>query len=672
MTSDVTSPFFLQSMARTLSLMDLIKSAEALKATGQREPVVSLYTSWIEHNSEHPLLYAALFNHAVILSEVGRLDAARACLERAIALNPDFLPAHINLGRVYEMQGATAGAVVQWSSVLQKLAQLNGGAVTHKITALNQIARTLETAAQDDNAEEMLRQSLEIDPSQREVAQHYIALRQRQCEWPVMVPWDRVSQRTLMFGLSPLSAAALADDPLLHLAVAAHYNVADVGDPPAPVTAWPQAIAHQGPLRIGYLSSDLREHAVGQLMAEVPALHDRSQVEIFAYYCGPQSLDPMHDAFKTSVDHWRDINGLEDEAVARRMVEDGIQILVDVNGYTREARHRLLALRPAPVLVNWLGYPGTLASPYHHYLIADPWIIPPDHEIYYTEKVVRLPCYQPNNRQRRAAAHRPSRVELGLPEQAMVYCCFNGAHKITRFVFERWLEILARVPEGVLWLLGSSETAQQKLRDHATARGIDPARLIFADKRINPEHLARYPAADLVLDTTPYGAHTTASDALWMGVPVLTQTGRSFPARVCGSLVRAAGLPELVCDSARAYVEQAVALASDRPRLQALRDRLAANRESCVLFDTPALVTALEGLYRTMWEDCCAGRLPRPDLTNLDAYLEIAAGIAYEEIDVQALEDYRDWWQDKLRHRHRVRPLLPDSRLFPAEVAALP
>jgi len=175
-----------------------------------------------------------------------------------------------------------------------------------------------------------------------------------------------------------------------------------------------------------------------------------------------------------------------------------------------------------------------------------------------------------------------------------------------------------------------------------------------------------------VLDTTPYGAHTTASDALWMGVPVLTQTGRSFPARVCGSLVRAAGLPELVCDSARAYVEQAVALASDRPRLQALRDRLAANRESCVLFDTPALVTALEGLYRTMWEDCCAGRLPRPDLTNLDAYLEIAAGIAYEEIDVQALEDYRDWWQDKLRHRHRVRPLLPDSRLFPAEVAALP
>jgi len=672
MTSDVLTPTLLQSMARTLSLMDLIKSAETLKATGQKDSVVTLYATWVEHNAEHPLLYAALFNYSVILTEVGRIDTARECLERAIALNPDFMPAYINLGRVYEVQGATAVAVVQWSSVLQKLALLNGGAVTHKITALNQIARALEAAAQDDSAEEMLRQSLEIDPTQREVAQHYIALRQRQCEWPVMAPWERVSQQTLMLGLSPLSATALTDDPLFHLAVAAHYNKVDVGDPKTPITTWPRASAHQGPLRVGYLSSDLREHAVGQLLAEVPGLHDRSQVEVFAYYCGPHSSDPMHDDFKNSVDHWLTINDLDDATVARRMVEDGIQILVDVNGYTREARHRLLALRPAPVVVNWLGYPGTQASPYHHYLIADEWIIPPDHELYYSEKVVRLPCYQPNNRQRKAAPHRPSRGELGLPEQAVVYCCFNGAHKITRFVFERWLLILSRVPNSVLWLLASSEAAQQRLRDHAAAHGIDPARLIFAEKRVNAEHLARYPAADLFLDTSPYGAHTTASDALWMGVPVLTQSGRSFAARVCGSLVRAAGLPELVCESATDYVERAIALGQDQPRLQALRDHLAAHRESCPLFDTPALVRGLEQLYREMWSEAQAGRLPRPDLRNLDVYLDVASETRYDEVDVQTIEDYHGWWQEKLRRRHRVRPISPDDRLFPAEIADQP
>ncbi|MFD2233326.1 tetratricopeptide repeat protein [Phaeospirillum tilakii] len=670
MTRDVLTPTLLQSMARTLSLMDLIKSAETLKATGQTDSIVTLYATWVEHNADHPLLYAALFNYAVILTELGRIDTARDCLERAVALNPDFLPAAINLGRVYEIQGATAVAVVQWSSVLQKLALLNGGAVTHKITALNQIARTLETAAQDDSAEEMLRQSLEIDPSQREVAQHYIALRQRQCEWPVMVPWERVGHDTLMRGLSPLSAAALADDPLLHLAVAAHYNKVDVGDPQAPITAWPRAAAHQGPLRIGYLSSDLREHAVGQLMAEVPVLHDRARVELFAYYCGPHSSDPMHDAFKTAFDHWLDINALDDATVARRMVEDGIQILVDLNGYTREARHRLLALRPAPVIVNWLGYPGTLASPYHHYLIADAWIIPPEDEIHYSEKVVRLPCYQPNNRQRRAAPHRPGRAELGLPEQGLVYCCFNGSHKITRFMFERWLLILSQVPDSVLWLLGGSEGAQQRLRDHAAAHGIDPARLVFADKRVNAEHLARYPAADLFLDTSPYGAHTTASDALWMGVPVLTLAGRSFAARVCGSLVRAAGLPELVCDDATAYVEQAIALGRDRARLQALRDRLVAGRDQCVLFDTPALVAALEARYHEMWADCQAGRLPRPDLANLDVYLEIGAATHYDETDLQTVEDYHGWWRDRLRRRHRVRPIAADARLFPPSLAA--
>jgi len=657
-------------MARTMSLLDLIRSAETLKNSSQTEAVEPLYASWIQHNQDDPLFYAALFNYSVVLTDLGKLEAARSALERAIALNPDFMPAYINLGRIYERQGTVGLSVVQWSVVLKKLEQINGNAITHKITALNQIARTLETANQDDTAEDMLRQSLEIDPRQREVAQHLLALRQRQSKWPIVDPWDRVERSALMTGLSPLSAAALTDDPMLHLAIAAHYNRLDIGDPEGARLEWDAAEPTDGPVRIGYLSSDLRQHAVGHLFAEVPGLHDRSKVEVFLYYCGPHSDDEMHSAFKSAGDHWCALGDLDDESAARRIAEDRIQILIDVNGYTREARHKLVALRPAPVIVNWLGFPGTMASPYHQYIIADDWIIPPDQEIYYSEKVMRLPCYQPTNRQRTVSERVPSRAEAGLPDAATVFCCFNGTHKITRFTFDRWMLILAQVPDSVLWLLSSTEPAHERLKAHAALRGIDPNRLIFADKRANPDHLARYRLADLFLDTTPYGAHTTASDALWMGVPVLTVSGRSFASRVCGSLVRAAGLADLVCETVTDYVERAVALGRDRALLVPYRQRLEAGRDTCTLFDVPLLVNRLEQLYAEMWADHRNGTQPVPDLANLDVYLEVGTQIDHDEIEVQTIEDYQEWWRSLLLRRHRRRPIPPDRRLFPAAIAA--
>ncbi len=268
-----------------------------------------------------------------------------------------------------------------------------------------------------------------------------------------------------------------------------------------------------------------------------------------------------------------------------------------MNGTTREARNKLLALRPAPVIVNWLGFPGSAASPYHHYIIADGWIIPPDHERYYTERVLRLPCYQPNDRSRAVSDRPVSREEAGLPADGTVFCCFNGLHKLTPFVFDRWMAVLDRVPGSVLWLLSADEAVHGRLRERASQGGIDPARLMFAEKRGHADHLARYVLADLFLDTAPYGAHTTASDALWMGVPVLTMSGRSFAARVCGSLVRAAGVPELVCETTAEFVERAVALGQDRAALSRLRARLVAGRDGNVLFDTPALMRALEALY---------------------------------------------------------------------------
>ncbi|MFH0880300.1 MAG: tetratricopeptide repeat protein, partial [Lentisphaerota bacterium] len=656
---------------RGFSVPELIRTTETLKQSGQANSVETLFSTWIQHNPDHPLLYAVLFNYSVTLSDSGKLEAARESLERAISLSPDFMPAHINLGRIYERLGNTGAAVLQWSAALAKTSALNGPAISHKATLLNQSARALEAANQDEAAETMLRQSLELDGHQREAVQHLIALRQRQCEWPVVLPSERVDRQLLMEGMSPLSAAAYTDDPLLQLAVAWNYNKIDVGTPADAIEAWPKASETSGPLRIGYLSSDLREHALGYLMTEVFELHNRGEVEVFAYYCGPETQDPLHARFKASADHWLSITGMDDATAARRIAGDGIQILVDLNGYTRDARVKLLALRPAPIIVNWLGYPGTMASPYHQYILADDWIIPEDHELYYSERVMRLPCYQPSNRRRTVAPRQPTRSEAGLPENAMVYCCFNGAHKINRFTFERWLMILARVPGSVLWLLSSTEPANERLRQYAATRGIAPERLVFAEKLANPYHLARYVLADLFLDTTPYGAHTTASDALWMGVPVLTLSGRSFASRVCGSLVRAAGLPELSCATAGEFVNKAVAFGSDKDSLQAYREKLRAERDSCTLFDMPLLVRHLEQSYKQMWAQHEKGKLPRPDLSNLAAYLDVGIRANPDEIEAQTIEDYQGWWLDKLVRHHKLRPipsdrrLVTDTRLFP-------
>ncbi|HYP86576.1 MAG TPA: hypothetical protein VEQ59_00445, partial [Polyangiaceae bacterium] len=496
--------------AQELGVPDLIRAVELLKQADQGAAASALYATWIEHNGAHPLLYAVLFNYSVTLSDAEQLEAARGCLERAIALNADFIPAYVNLGRVHERQGNIGLALTQWSAALSRMEGVTGAAISHKTTALNQSARTLEAADQDAAAEQMLRHSLELDATQREAIQHWVALRQRQCEWPVLLGPERVSRRALLEGLSPLSAAALSDDPLFQLALACHYNRLDVGVPEQ-VIEHPPATASDGPLRIGYLSSDLREHAVGYLMTEIFALHDRRKVDVFAYYCGVPSADPLHQHFRATAHHFTSLSGLDDRAAAERLRADGVQILVDLNGYTRDARLKVVAQRPAPVIANWLGFPGSMASPYHHYLIADDVIVPSSHEKYYTEKVLRLPCYQPSFRSRAVAPVAPSRSEVGLPEDAMVYCCFNGAHKIQRFTFERWLSVLRRVPGSVLWLLGSNGATNERLQSYAAQRGVAKERLVFAQKLANPYHLARYRLADLFLDTAPYGAHTTAS-----------------------------------------------------------------------------------------------------------------------------------------------------------------
>ncbi|PZW48135.1 putative O-linked N-acetylglucosamine transferase (SPINDLY family) [Humitalea rosea] len=652
-------------------LPDLVATASQLVAAGRQHDAEPLYRQWIEASTGHPQLYLACFNHACLLGEMGQNTDAAAALTRALALNPDFLPARINLGGLLERGGAVERALEQWRDVAQRMVAVTGPAITYKTTALRQMGRVLAAHQDLAAAEAVLRQCLELRPNQRDVIEQILALRLAQCHHPVLAPIEGTDRRSLLRGMNPLSLLAFSDDPLLQLGLA-HDYARSLANEHADLGRHDRRDARidlRGRrLRLGYVSSDLRDHAIGSLMAEVFELHDRGKVEVFAYDCGPHSDSAMQHRIRTATEHWVNIRRLDDDAAAARISADGIDILIDVNGHTRDARTAIFARRPAPIQVNWLGFPGTLGTPYHHYIIADDWIIPPEHEIYFSEAVVRLPCYQPNDR-KRAIGAMPTRRDAGLPEDAFVFCCFNGSQKISRFTMARWLDILRRAPGSVLWLLDSGEDMRRNLKRLATEQGIAAERIIFAPKRANSDHLARYRLADLFLDSAPYGAHTTASDALWLGVPVLTLSGRSFAARVCGSLVRAAGLPDLVCDAPEAFIARAVALAKDRDGISQLRQRLSDNRESCDLFNMERLVDALETRLAAMVERHEAGATPQPNLQNLDAYLDIGLGLDHEAKELQGCVTYHDLYRDGLRRRDRVRPIAQDGRLWTAPAA---
>ncbi len=539
-----------------LSITDLFSRAEALEAQRNAAGAAALYRNWIAKNPEHQLLHAAYFNYGVVLNKSGDRYGAMNVLRECLRLKRDFLPAHINLGRLLEDDGQAGAAVSQWLAMIEQTSLINGDTIKHKLLALQQIGRVLEGFQQDASAEDALRQALDINAAQPEVIQHWISLRQRQCKWPVIAGWDNAAPATLAAGISPLSLAALSDDPMFQLARAYKYSKELVGRPKAPLcprNRVKERARSANKLRIGYVSSDLREHAVGFAMTDVMETHDRQSFEISAYYCGIDRVDATQIRTKKSVDRWVDINHLTDEEAAATVHRDGIDILVDLNGYTKDARSRLFAYRPAPIVVNWFGFPGTMGSASHDYIIADPFVIPAEDEIFYSEKVVRLPCYQPNDRKRVVAAECPTRDDVGLPKDAFVYCCFNGSQKITPGMLQNWIAILQQVPGSVLWLLSANRETDDRLRQLVAKSGIAPDRLIFAEKKPNPQHLARYVLADLFLDTFPYGAHTTASDAMWMGTPVLTYPGNSFASRVCASLVHAAGIGDFVCDGRREF-----------------------------------------------------------------------------------------------------------------------
>jgi len=660
---------FDRARRRQLSLAELMQVGEALAKGGRQEQILDLYKTWIAFNDDNPLVHVACFNYGVALSQAGDLPGAVQVLRRAIAHQPDFGPAHVNLGRALEDCKLIDQAVAQWRKFIDATAELTPDRISHRLMVLQHTGRVLESAGQLEHAEEALWRAIELQPTKPEAIQHWISARQHQCKWPLLTPSTHVTERQLLDGISPMTLACFVDDPLFQLAKAYRYQKGLVGrlTPEEFKPASVRARTGTGQrLRVGYLSSDFREHVVGFALGEVFELHDKSRIELFAYYCGePRQNDAVQERYKAAVDHWRDITPLDDAAAARQIAEDEIDVLIDVNGYTKGARTRIFAFRPAPVIMNFFGYPGTMATPFHQYIISDGQIIPPGNEIYFSEKVLRTDCYQPIDRKRQIAAT-PTREEVGLPADGFVYVCFNGMQKITEPVFSRWLAILAATPGSVLWLLAGNEVANKRLRDKAEAAGIDGARLIFAPKVPNPLHMARIALGDLFLDTFPYGAHSTAADVLTMGLPVLTVPGKSFHARVCAGMITAAGIPEMVCETADQYVEKAIAFAHDRDSLAAVRASLAAQRDTCTLRDAPALTRRLEELYWDAQGAAERGETPVPDLRNLDVYYEVGAELMGGGSEFESEEAYRDRYRKKLFERNAQEPVGPDSRLWPS------
>jgi predicted O-linked N-acetylglucosamine transferase (SPINDLY family) len=376
-------------------------------------------------------------------------------------------------------------------------------------------------------------------------------------------------------------------------------------------TTWRGDRSAHRKIRLGYVSGEFREQATAYLMAGVYECHDRERFEIHAIATGPNDLSPMRTRLERAFDRFHDVRDETDARIADLVRAEEIDILVNLNGYFGQERTAIFALKPAPIQVNYLGFPGTMGAPFMDYIVADEIVLPKDQQRHFAEKVAYLPyTYQPNDRKRAIAELAPSREECSLPETAVVFCCFNNTHKLTPEFFDVWMRLLDRTPGSVLWVLETTPTVSPNLRREATSRGVDPERIVFAPVIKLADHLARVRLADLLLDTLPHNAHTTASDALWCGVPVVSCRGTTFAGRVAASLLSAIGLEDMVTHSLEAYEATALRLANDPEWRATVRKRLAANRETTPLFDTAGYTRTLEAAYLAMWEQHLKGEPP--------------------------------------------------------------
>ena len=566
---------------------DLIQQAQRLQSAGQTAQAAALYAGWLADHGEQASAAPIHFNLATLLPASDPAGKQRA-YEKAHVLNPMLYQAAVNLGLLLENQGQVIQALATWQSALRDDLPAEG-----RCLLLNHLGRLQENRKKFPEAEQHLALSLQLNPRQPDVVQHYIGLRRRQCRWPSTPDWLQQARpgEDVALDIGPFMAMAELPEPERQRLSAQRFIERKL---PSHILALPPAPAWSHPrLRIGYFSGDFKHHAVSILMAEVLELHDRQRVQVYGLDYSDTTPTAMRQRVLHAFDHHEPLHALSDAQAAQRIRELEIDVLIDLTGLTAGSRYGVIAYRPAPVQASYLGYMGSSAIPGVDFILADRFLMPPELRPHFTERPIYLPSYQANDRQR-AIGTPPTRAECGLPAQGFVFCAFNNNYKFTPEVWARWMRILQRSPGSVLWVLQDNPQARDNLTAHAQSQGIAAERLVFAGRIAPEKYLARYHCADLFLDTSPYGAGTTASDALWAGLPVLTHPGPSMVSRMAGSLLHAVGLPELITDSEEAYEDLAVQLATQPERLQALRQKLITQRDTCALFDTPRFVRHLE------------------------------------------------------------------------------
>ena len=542
---------------RGVALRDMMRLVEALASM---DKAISLQPSYV----------SAWNNRGLILKQRRRFDEALASFDRTIALEPDCIEAWINRGNM-----------------------------------LSEMKRPEEALASYGKA-------LAIDPNAEFVLGHYLFAKMAVCDWRQLdenidkcAAAIRARKRTIF----PFPLLSLVDDPGLQKSAASIFSAAMY---PRRTAVRPNSgRGASDRVRIGYYSGDFHHHATAYLMAELLEAPDGGRFELHGFSYGPDLQDDMRQRISAAFEKFVDVRGKSDRDIARLSRECGIDIAVDLKGYTSNSRPGIFAEGCAPIQVHYLGYPGTLGADYIDYLVADRSVIPQGSQGDYTEKIVWLPhSYQANDSKRRISDRVFTREEAGLPASGFVFCCFNNNYKILPEAFASWMRILKAVDGSVLWLLEDSPAAAENLRKEALSRGVDAGRLVFAGRLPADEHLARQRLADLFLDTWPCNAHTTASDALWAGLPVLTCAGKSFASRVAASLLTAVGLPGLITQSRQDYEALAIALASQPSMLASFRKTLADNRVTAPLFDGRLTARHLEAGYEAIYARYQSGLPP--------------------------------------------------------------
>jgi len=546
----------------------------------------------------------AINNAGIVLQELGRTDDALAGYRLILSVRPDDAEAHNNLGAALLGQGEPQAAL---SELQQALAQR-----PDYPEAYYNLGNAWRELGKIEGALAAYQTALRLRPDFADALSQLVYHRRHACDWH-----DFEADQGRLLGMVRGGAARVPPFYLLATPASAADQLACARRWVEPLLPQPDELfrhdvgREHDRIRLGYLSADFHQHATAQLATELFERHDRARFEVIAYSYGPDDGSPLRRRLAQAFDRFVDIRALPHRAAAARINADEIDILIDLKGFTQYARPRIAAYRPAPVQVSYLGYPATMGAPFIDYLIVDPFVVPESEQPHFSERLVHLPgCYQVNGRNREIAASVPSRRDCGLPAHGLVLCSFNNSYKITPEVFAIWLRLLAAAPGSVLWLLASNDLVDRNLRREAAQRGVDPARLVFAPRLPLAEHLARHRHADLFLDTFPCNAHTTASDALWAGLPLLTCVGPTFAGRVAGSLLAAVGLPELITPSLGEYERTAAALARDPPRLRELREALQRQRETSPLFDASRFAARLDAAYARMWRMWRNGDVP--------------------------------------------------------------